>query len=159
MLDEYDLKILGVLQVNADLSLSEICKAVGIGSASAASKRLKELRKKGFIHKTVAIVDHELLGYKFRTLTTIRMGNMRNNGSRIIEKLSKLNGVMAAYETLGENEILLITVSKDLEQYQHLISAIREIDGVETMKTKILSKVLFENELPTLTTTQPDVTE
>jgi len=151
VLDEFDLKILTVLQNNADLSLAEICKAVGIGSASAASKRIKELRKQGYIHKTVAIVNHDLLGYNFRTVTSVVTSKPYRDADELKARLAKIKGVVSAYETLGAGEILLLTVSRNLEEYREMIREISGISGVESIRTTVLSKVLFDRELATMT--------
>ena len=55
-LDDFDKKILGVLQSNTRLSSEQLGEKVGL-SGSAALKRLKRLRDEGVIEREVALLS------------------------------------------------------------------------------------------------------
>ena len=55
-MDDIDRKLLTLLQVNADLPLSEIAKRVGI-SSTPCWNRIKKLEEQGVIKYKVSLVD------------------------------------------------------------------------------------------------------
>ena len=57
-MDDIDRKLLTLLQVNADLPLSEIAKRVGI-SSTPCWNRIKKLEEQGVIKYKVSLVDKE----------------------------------------------------------------------------------------------------
>ena len=61
-MDDIDRKLLTLLQVNADLPLSEIAKRVGI-SSTPCWNRIKKLEEQGVIKYKVSLVDKEKVGY------------------------------------------------------------------------------------------------
>ena len=60
-MDDIDRKLLTLLQVNADLPLSEIAKRVGI-SSTPCWNRIKKLEAQGVIKYKVSLVDKEKVG-------------------------------------------------------------------------------------------------
>ncbi|MEM4090523.1 MAG: winged helix-turn-helix transcriptional regulator, partial [Thermoplasmatales archaeon] len=67
-MDNFDRRILRLLEQDATLSLKEIGKSVGLYSPSAVSKRIDDLKKKGFIKKISATLDFSKLGFNFYTM-------------------------------------------------------------------------------------------
>ncbi|MCL6090558.1 MAG: Lrp/AsnC family transcriptional regulator [Candidatus Thermoplasmatota archaeon] len=139
MLDDYDLKILNVLKDEADLPLSEIGQRVGIFSPSAISKRIKELKKAGYIKKTIAILDYEKLGYDFVTITFIKTNYGKNYAAKIGDKLKKLPNVVAIYFILGDIDFVLITVNKSRVDYLKTMEAITGIEEVERSDSRVVA--------------------
>ena len=70
-LDELDRKILRLVQSNADLGIEEIAARVG-SSRTPVWARLKKLKAKGVIRKTVALLDAEQLGLRETFFVSIR---------------------------------------------------------------------------------------
>lgn len=60
-LDELDRKILRLVQMNADLGIEDLAAKVG-SSRTPVWTRLKKLRARGVIRKTVALLDAQHLG-------------------------------------------------------------------------------------------------
>ena len=70
-LDDLDRKILRLVQHQADLGIEEIAKQVG-SSRTPVWARLKKLKAKGVIRKTVALLDPEHLGLMETFFVSIR---------------------------------------------------------------------------------------
>ena len=69
-MDDIDRKLLTLLQVNADLPLSEIAKRVGI-SSTPCWNRIKKLEEQGVIKYKVSLVDKEKVGYAVKVFLSI----------------------------------------------------------------------------------------
>ena len=61
LLDAASLRILDLLQQNAEMSISDLAEATGL-SASPCWRRVNELKESGVIKGTVALVDAPSLG-------------------------------------------------------------------------------------------------
>lgn len=64
--DQTDIRILNILQSNAEITNHDLSKRVGL-SPGPTLTRVKKLRKNSVIKKTIVVVDEEVLGYKFKT--------------------------------------------------------------------------------------------
>ena len=73
-MDDIDRKLLTLLQVNADLPLSEIAKRVGI-SSTPCWNRIKKLEEQGVIKYKVSLVDKEKVGYAVTVFLSISVSN------------------------------------------------------------------------------------
>ncbi len=60
MLDQYDKKILALLQEDADLSLTDIAEAVSL-TKNPCWRRIQKLQEAGIIRKKVALLDAQQL--------------------------------------------------------------------------------------------------
>jgi Lrp/AsnC family transcriptional regulator len=60
MLDDFDRRILGLLQAGADTPVLAVADSVGL-SASAVSRRIARLRQAGYIARQVAMLDRKLM--------------------------------------------------------------------------------------------------
>jgi len=69
--DALDLKILNLLQQDADLQIEDIAARVGL-SASPCWRRIKQLEKEGFIRGRVAILDRKKLNVGVTVFVAVR---------------------------------------------------------------------------------------
>ena len=71
-LDAIDIKILEIMQRDASLSTGELAERVGL-SQSPCWRRIQRLREEGYIKAVVAVVDHEMLGFKMQIFAQVKM--------------------------------------------------------------------------------------
>ena len=69
--DAHDLKILNLLQHDADLQIEDIATRVGL-SASPCWRRIKQLEKEGIIRGRVALLDREKLNVGVTVFVAVR---------------------------------------------------------------------------------------
>ena len=139
MIDQFDIRILNILKNDADLSLSEIGKRVGIYSPSAISKRIKNLKKEGYIKKSVSLLDYEKLGFDFLTITLIRTKYEKNYAQKIGEKLKSLPNVVAIYFILGDIDFVMITKNRNRSEYLQIMEKIMGMEEIERSDSRIVA--------------------
>lgn len=145
-MDEFDRRILKVVEANSDISLKEIGHKVGIFSPSAISKRIDSLKEEGYIKRMGADLDYEKLGFNFITMTFVRAKYQKDYKDVIGKELSQLPGVISVYFLLGDVDFVIITVNKSKEDYQNTLETLTSIEGVERTDSRTVLQVFKEND-------------
>lgn len=143
-MDEFDKRILKLLEQDATLSLKEIGKKVGLYSPSAISKRIEGLKKNGYIKKITASLDFTKLGFNFFTITLVKGNYGSNYKERIAEKLKEIPGIVCVYFLLGDIDFLIYTVSKTKEDYSKILERISSIPEIERSDTRTVLETYKE---------------
>lgn len=143
-MDNFDRRILKVLQEDSSLSLKEIGMKVGLFSPSAISKRINILKNNGYIKKTGAVIDYGKLGYSFTTLTLIRGRYGSNYKDTIAEKLNKIKGVVSVYFLLGDVDFVIYTVTRNKDEYSKILDTISSIPEIERSDTRTILETYKE---------------
>lgn len=116
-LDEYDKKLLRLLQNDNRLTAQELGEKVNL-SASAVQRRLAKLRSEKVIEADVALVSPIAAGIG---LTCIVDVSLHEDGSTDIEKFKKeiynLAEVSQCYCVTGSYDLVLVINSKDMDHY------------------------------------------
>src|SRR3989339_358290 len=135
-LDDIDIKILGILQENADIPDKHLAERVGLSPSSVLS-RLRKLKKDGIIKRYVAILDEEKLqkstvAYVFVTLARHEVKIAQS----FVKKIRENPYVMECSHITGKADYLLRVVAKDIPRYREIlmerIVPMREIASVQT---------------------------
>lgn len=149
-MDNFDRRILKVLQEDSSLSLKDIGMKVGLFSPSAISKRINMLKNSGFIKKTEAVIDYNKLGYSFSTLTMIKGKYGGGYKEVIAEKLNKIKGIVSIYFLLGDVDFVVFTVTKTKEEYLKILDMISAIPEVERSDTRTIIQTYKEMDFKSL---------
>ena len=135
-LDDIDIKILNILQEDADVPDKHLAEKVGL-SPSSILARLRKLKKEGIIKRYVAILDEEKLqkstvAYVFVTLARHELKIAQSFVKRIRENPY----VMECSHITGKADYLLRVVARDIPQYREIlmerIIPMEEIASVQT---------------------------
>ena len=118
--DEFDLKILRIVQTNNQSSQREISEAVGL-SVPAVARRLQRLRANGIIRQDIAIVDEGTVG---RPLTIVAEVTTENERLDLLDEMKRrFSGcpqVRQCYYVTGETDFILIMNVRDMDEYTAL---------------------------------------
>lgn len=144
MMDSIDKSLLALLQRDASRSNVELATAVGL-TPSSCLRRVKRLRKSGWIDRIVAIVNPAVCEQALRAIVTIKL-KTRDNG----KSLSLLREAIAeefvsnVYEVSGDVDIvLMLRIREESEYYairdrmlrsHPIISKIEKMFVIETAK-------------------------
>ncbi len=145
-MDVFDRRILKALISNSKSTLREIGRKAGLFSASSISKRISSLEAEGYIKGYRAVIDYEKLGYNFITVTLIRAKYRENYSKEIGKKLSQIPGVISVYFLLGEIDFIVITVSKNKDDYARILDRISSIDGIIRSDTRTILETYKEHD-------------
>jgi DNA-binding Lrp family transcriptional regulator len=118
--DEFDLKILRIVQTNNQSSQRQISEAVGL-SVPAVARRLQRLRASGIIRQDIAVVDEGIVG---RPLTIVVEVTTENERLDLLDEMKqRFSGcpqVRQCYYVTGETDFILIMNVKDMDEYTAL---------------------------------------
>lgn len=121
-LDEFDVRILEIVQENNRVSAEELAVRVNL-SASACLRRLSRLRADGIIEADVSVIAPEAAG---RTLTMIVEVTLERERSDIISEfkatMQRLPEVMQCYYVTGDTDFVMIVTAPSMEDYEEFAS-------------------------------------
>lgn len=126
-IDRKDRQILDLLQRDATLPVAEIAERVGL-SRTPCWRRIRELEKRGFIKKRVALLDRDKLGVGVTVFVSIRTNE---HNARWLAKFRKavnaLPEIVEAYRMSGDIDYLLRIVVTDIEGFDKLYKRLIEL--------------------------------
>jgi len=140
-LSETDLKLLRLLQENADLTYAELSKHVNL-SPSTVYVRIKRLKEMGIIKRIIAEIDHTRLGFEVKALIFIEAEPKKL--SYVASELRKLPNVVALYDITGDYHFVAIAIAKNNNDLAKVLDDIGAIDGVRNTKTAVVLRILKE---------------
>ena len=119
-MDQYDQKILALMQEDATLSAGEIADRVAL-SKTACWRRIQKLEEAGVIRGRVALLDPQSLNLGLTVYISVRT-NQHNDAwaARFGEVISSIEEVLEAYRMSGDLDYLLKAVVEDMAGYDRL---------------------------------------
>lgn len=134
-IDEFDRNILDLLQNDAKITIKEISDKVG-KSPTAIRSRIVRLEEK-YIKKYVALIDCRQLGYREMVIASLRV-NSSEPLERIKGHIESMEKIKFAYIVTGEYPLFIMAKCLDHEDSMSLIEKLRNLPGVEEIKTQIV---------------------
>ena len=134
-LDETDMYILELLQDDAKITIREISDKTN-KSATAIRARIQRLEKE-LIKKYVALIDCRQLGYREMVMASLRV-NATNPSENVKNKIEKMENIKYAYVVTGEYPLFIIAKCLNHHDSMGLIEKLRNLPGVEEVKTEIV---------------------
>ena len=120
-LSPQDIKILELLQVNADRSSAEIAELLNM-SQSPCWRRINRLEQAGDIDRKVAILNREALGMDLVAFTTINLSAAgRRNMELFEEGVMLLDEVVECYTMTGIWDYMLKILTRDIRHYESFV--------------------------------------
>ncbi len=149
-LDQFDRKILALLQDDAHLTNNDLSERVNL-SPSQCSRRRQRLEEDGVIRGYRAVLDRDRLGFSLVNVVTVTLAtHNRDNARRFAELVSRLPEVQEAYALTGEMDYILKVVTPDLKSLAEFVNGVLlPHELVQHVKTAIVLETLKEtNSLP-----------
>ena len=119
-LDEFDVKILRIVQHNNQTSQRVIAERIGL-SPPAVARRLQRLRETQVIRSDVAVLDEAAVG---RPLTIIVQVTTENERLDLLDamkdRFNRCPQIQQCYYVTGEMDFILILNVKDMAEYTEL---------------------------------------
>ena len=134
-IDGIDKDILDLLQNDAKITIKEISVKVG-KSPTAIRSRIVRLEEK-LIKKYVALIDCRQLGYREMVIASLRV-NSSEPLDRIKSHIEGMKKIKFAYIVTGEYPLFIMAKCMDHEDSMGLIEKLRNLPGVEEIKTQIV---------------------
>jgi DNA-binding Lrp family transcriptional regulator len=140
-MDELDKKILGELQLDARQSFTKIAQKIKISTATV-SDRVKRLGEEGIICEYTTILNTAEMG--MATLITRIKTKSGCGVEKVGKEIAELEGSCSIYHITGDFDLMAITKCPERGRCGAFIEKIREIEGVESVNSEIVLKILKE---------------
>ncbi|MFX1420638.1 MAG: Lrp/AsnC family transcriptional regulator [Promethearchaeota archaeon] len=134
-LDETDKHILELLQNDAKITIKEISHKTK-KSATAIRARIQRLEKE-LIKKYVALIDCRQLGYREMVMASLRV-NATKPLEDVKTQIEGMEKIKYAYVVTGEYPLFIMAKCLDHSDSMGLIEKLRNLPGVEEVKTEIV---------------------
>lgn len=147
LLDEYDRKILEILQVEGRISNQALSERVNL-SPSPCLRRVRALEDAGFITGYRATVDERKLDYDLHILLMISMDEHTPERFEQFEtRVAQLPEVQECLLITGHDADYLLRVRvADMDDYEHLLlHRITRIPGVSGAHSSFVLRTVFES--------------
>jgi DNA-binding Lrp family transcriptional regulator len=144
-IDQFDRKILALLQADARLTNSDLSERVNL-SPSQCSRRRQRLEEAGLIRGYRAVLDRERLGFPLVNVISVTLAtHNRDNARRFAELLRGLPEVQEAHALTGEMDYVLKVVTRDLKSLAEFVNdVLLPHESVQHVKTAIVLETLKE---------------
>lgn len=135
-MDRTDYKILSILQINGDISMSDLSEQIGL-SLSACHRRVKLLESAGVISHYAARLDRRALGLEVQVFIEVKLTSQRKEDFEAFEKaIADMPEVLESHLISGEFDYLMRVAARNTTDYEALYrNRLSMIPSVLQMKT------------------------
>lgn len=144
LLDDLDILILTELQKECRTPLQDIAEKVG-APTSTVHYRLKRLERSGIIEGYYAKLNPEKLDMEYIAVTRLRVELAPGYYNTIGNQLSLITGVWAVYLILGDSDFLVMTRSKNRDEFMSIMDQVLQIKGIKQSSTSVVAKLIKED--------------
>ena len=143
-IDKTDRAILEILQKDCRAQLNQISNKIGVPK-STVRYRIKRMESKGIISDYCVKVDPTKLGKDYVAISHIRAKYGPNYHERIGNLLAQISGAWGVYFVFGETDFIVISRSKNREDFMKKLEKITNMPEIERHNTQIVGKVIKED--------------
>ena len=117
-LDDFDRKILAIMQVSNRTTSEQIAEEIGL-SAAAVQRRIKKMREQKVIQADISVIDQQAVD---RPLTLVVQITLERERADLIDQFKKemkqTPAVQQCYYVTGSADFMLIITAKDMQDYE-----------------------------------------
>lgn len=149
LLDAADLRILGVLQRDASVSLAQLSETVGL-SPTPCWKRVKRMESDGVIRGKVTLLNREAMGLGVTAFVSVRAGAHDENWLNLFQQgVSRIPEVVELYRMAGDVDYLLKIVCHDIAHYDRIYKRLIRVAPMGDVSTSFaMEEMKSTTELP-----------
>lgn len=119
-MDQFDCKILDLLQRDATMSVSDIADQVGL-STTPCWRRIRNLEARGVIRRRVAVLDADMINAGVTVFVGVKAGRHAAGWLDTFAKaVQEIDEVMEVFRLSGEIDYLLKIVVPDIAAYDEV---------------------------------------
>jgi Lrp/AsnC family leucine-responsive transcriptional regulator len=147
-LDDVDIRLLTVLQGDADRTNVELARLVGL-SPAATLHRVRRLKQAGVIRLITARLDPAAAGFPLQVYVAASLARHDLRSSRAFEdQVRALPQITAADNVAGEMDYLLTVVARDVAELQQVLARLATRGGQRLVTYLRLEEVKPPSPLP-----------
>jgi Lrp/AsnC family transcriptional regulator len=116
-LDEFERKILAIVQRDSSKPTTEIANEVGLSQAPCW-RRIQRLKDDGYIRAQVSILDRKKIGLNAQVFAQVKLNTHgRANLTDFSDAIRDFPEVLDCFVLMGNVDFMLRIVTKDIEAY------------------------------------------
>ena len=148
-MDAIDIKLLKLLQHNAELTIQELSSEVHL-STTPCWKRINQLKNNGYINKTVALVKRKRVGSNVTAMVAVTVTNhSQERISVFADTVKEIPEVIECYRMSGETDYLLKVVVSDIESYDNFYkNLIEKVKFLKVTSNFAIEEIKSTTEIP-----------
>jgi Lrp/AsnC family transcriptional regulator len=149
-LDDFERRILAILQADSSRSNAEVAKLVGLSEAPCW-RRTQRLKKDGFITAQVSLLDRRKVGLNAQIFAMVKLTAVgRSNLSDFSDAIRQFPEVLDCYVLMGSVDFMLRIVTEDIEAYERFFfEKLSKVPGVQDINSMVaLSEIKSTTQLP-----------
>ncbi len=126
MLDDFDIRILKMLDKDGRMAYSAIANEMGV-SNTMIHQRIARMVEQGILEGTKPMLNEKKLGYDWGAFTSLSL-EKDHDSQRVIEELKKIPEVTECYFITGNYTLYIKIIAKNHEHMRQLLY--EEIDNI-----------------------------
>jgi Lrp/AsnC family transcriptional regulator len=149
-LDEFERKILAILQEDSSRSNADIAAEIGLSEAPCW-RRVQRLKKEGYIRAEVSLLDRRKIGLNAQIFAQVKLtAHGRSNLAEFSEVIRSFPEVLDCFVLMGPVDFMLRIVAKDIESYERFFfDKLSQVPGVQEINSMVaLSEIKSTTALP-----------
>jgi Lrp/AsnC family transcriptional regulator len=148
-IDEIDLKILRLLQEDAQQSVDQLSEKVSL-SRNACWRRVKMLEEAGIIRAKVALLDADALGLGLQAIVMIRaLAHTSAWTQSFQDAVRYMPEIMGAYRTTGDLDYVLRVRVADIAAYDRFYKDLTaRVDIADVSASFVMEEIKDSTALP-----------
>ena len=129
MLDGFDLALLDLVQRDDSRSADSLAQDVAL-SPSAIARRLRRLRRDGWISRTIALLAPRLTERRLRAIVLLQLGEHADQRGKtaLLKRIEQAPQIQFCYELAGVYDIALLFDCAHMEEFNALAEAVLVAD-------------------------------
>lgn len=149
ILDDFDRKLLTLLQQDATLSIAELAERIGL-TTTPCWKRLKRLEDEGYVEKRVALLNRAKVGLPVTVFVSIRTSQHDEAWLADFAKATAaMPEIVELYRMSGEVDYLMKVIVPDIEGYDRFYKRlIRAAKLSDVSSTFAMEQIKYSTEVP-----------
>ncbi len=149
-LDDFERKLLAILQVDSSRSNAEMAAEIGLSEAPCW-RRVQRLKKDGYIRAQVSLLDRRKIGLNAQIFAQVKLtAHGRSNLTEFSEAIRNFPEVLDCFVLMGPVDFMLRIVAKDIESYERFFfDKLSQVPGVQEINSMVaLSEIKSTTALP-----------
>ena len=140
-MDDIDRKIIGILQGDARISVTDLADEVSL-SISATGERLRRLRSSDVISRFSVDIDPVAVGRPIQALVDVRLPPGASYSGGAEETMVGLAAVVDAVHLTGSFDAQLRVAARDVGELDDLLAHLKDVVGVLETNTRLILRTI-----------------
>jgi Lrp/AsnC family leucine-responsive transcriptional regulator len=130
VLDSFDLALLNVIQKDDSQTADQLAKRIAL-SPSAIARRLRRLRKDGFIGRTIALLGDKLTERRMCATVLLQLSEHADQQGKalLLQRIRSAPQVQFCYELAGSWDLLLLFDCSSMAEFNEVAERVLVADS------------------------------